>query len=124
MEINSKEDLYQEYRIKMFDIEERKEEYQRRKREFEQELEVSRECFREEHTVLEHLAEMWGECEDIGRLRCELGDFIDSEQKNLNQKEEELAGEYQDICRQERAYEAWYEEACRNLAEEDESWQG
>lgn len=60
MEINSKEDLYQEYRIKMFDIEERKEEYQRRKREFEQELEVSRECFREEHTVLEHLAEMWG----------------------------------------------------------------
>lgn len=123
METDLRQDLYQEYCKKMLEIEEKREEYQRRNRNFEQERKECRERFKEENAVLERLTEMWGECEDIGRLRCELGDSFDEEQNNINQREEALAGEYQDICRQERSYEEWYKEELKNLTEEDVTWQ-
>lgn len=123
METDLREDLYQEYRMRMLEIEDKKEEYQRRKRSVEQEKEESREYFRQENTVLEHLNEMWGECEDIGRTRCEVGDFIDEEQQKLYQVDEELDGEYQDICRLECTYEELYKEAQWKLTEEEEARQ-
>lgn len=121
METRSKEELYQEYRTQMLRTEEDKEAYQRKVRRFEQEKEESREICKEEKRSVDHLTEMWGECEDIGRLRCEMGDFMDEEQKNLERQEAELAEEYQNICRQERCYEDQYREACRKLDEGGES---
>ncbi len=79
-------ELYYKYNLKMQMLEEKREACEINKKRFEKEREESRMIWNEEKRSLENLTEMWGECEEIGRLRCELGDFINEEQKALSRR--------------------------------------
>lgn len=111
-------ELYYKYNLKMQMLEEKREACEINKKRFEKEREESRMIWNEEKRSLENLTEMWGECEEIGRLRCELGDFINEEQKALSRREEELKEERLRVYRMEQECEEERREAGRDLSEE------
>jgi len=123
MDDRSAEEVYEQYKNEMYQMEERLESIQFKKREFEKEKEERRAVFREEEESLNMLLEMWGECEDIGRMRNAYHDFFDEEIKQERQQEEGLESEYRKIKQQERLCEERYQENMMQLTWRKEEWQ-
>lgn len=123
MDDRSTEEVYEQYKNEMYQMEERLESIQYKKRELEKEKEERRAVFREEEESLNILLEMWGECEDIGRMQNVYHDFFDEEIKRERKQEEGLESEYRKIKQQERLCEERYQEDMMQLAWREEEWQ-
>lgn len=113
------ENLYDEYRQKMVKWECDEEEYERKKRDFKKEEDESHKVCEEERHSMEQMLEMWGDCEDSGKLRCEFYDFVMEEKKNLAKKEQELSDEYRHLVTTREKLEAQYQEAKAKIAKEE-----
>ena len=122
MDDRSTEDVYEHYKNEMYQIEEGLERIQYKKRGLEKEKEERSAVFREEEESLNILMEMWGECEDIGRIRNGYHDFFDEEIKQERQQEETLESEYREMKQQEMRCEERYQEDMMQLTWRKEEW--
>lgn len=121
MDDRSSEEVYEQYKNEMYQIEESLEHIQYKKRETEKE--ERRAVFREEEESLNILMEMWGECEDVGRIRNEYHDFFDEEIKQERQQEETLESDYRKVKQKEMRCEERYQEDMMQLTWREEEWQ-
>ena len=123
MDDRSTEDVYEHYKNEMYQIEEGLERIQYKKRGLEKEKEERSAVFSEEEESLNILREMWGECEDIGRIRNGYHDFFDEEIKQERQQEETLESEYREMKQQEMRCEERYQEDMMQSTWRKEEWQ-
>ena len=123
MDDRSTEDVYEHYKNEMYQIEEGLERIQYKKRGLEKEKEERSTVFREEEESLNILREMWGECEDIGRIRNGYHDFFDEEIKQERQQEETLESEYRKMKQLEMRCEERYHEDMMQLTWRKDEWQ-
>ena len=123
MDDRSTEEVYEQYKNEMYHIEESLESIQYKKRELENEKEERKAVFREEEESLRILLEMWGECEDSGRIRNGYHDFFDEEIKQERQQEEALESEYRKMKQLEMRCEERYHEDMMQLTWRKEEWQ-
>ena len=114
------EDLFFEYQGKSRDLEELREDHERRKRKCEARRERIQERNIRNRAQMEELVTTWGNCPDSNALLSDFEESVEEQEWIQRQKEEELQKEGRQIRMKMEDCDQWYEEERRKLEEETE----
>lgn len=112
------EELFYIYRSKLGRLEEKREAYERRKRQFEQYQEEVHSELVQERAEVEKLLNMWGDCHDSNVILTTFEESVDEEYQDIHNREEEMIEEHRQNQAEVASCESWYEEELKKVQEE------
>lgn len=116
-----REELFYQYQVKIRHLEEDREEYERQRRMLEEDKEQARIEFGQDRSCIENIRNLWGDCEDSGRLSAEFEDSVEEEYREMERREEKLQQERRRFQKETSLCEEWYQEENMKILEEEES---
>lgn len=115
----NEEELFEKYQSDIRRIEDEREDYERRRRRFEEDKEEALAISRDESARIERMVNRFGDCQDTGLVMSYLEESVECEAKELRKQEEALQEELRSIQAKMSACENWFDEARRNMQEEE-----
>jgi len=114
----SEDGLYEVYQREMSQLEERREEYEWKRRRFDEYREQAQAEMLDDRRQVEVLLNRWGDCQDSGILLSEFEASVEKEYQELQKREAELQEEHRQIRREQASCEDRYYEEQRKIQEE------
>lgn len=115
-----REELFYQYQTTLRKLEEDEEQYERKKRYLEEDRGQARMEFGQDRERIEDMINVWGNCEDSGRVFAEFEDSVEEEYREMERREEKLQEERSQLRKEISACEEWYEQESRELLEKEE----
>lgn len=115
-----REELFFRYRANMERLEGEREGYERKMRRLEAERAQARAEFEQDRSRIENIRNIWGDCEDWGRLMTDFEESAEEAYREMERQEESLQEEKRRFQKEMLRCEEWYQEETRKLPEEEE----